>query len=34
MITYLKITNLKFGLLINFNLPLIRDGIHRVLNNL
>jgi GxxExxY protein len=28
--TYLKLTARKFGLLINFGAPLIKDGIHRV----
>ena len=32
VITYLKLLNLPLALLINFNVPLIRDGIHRVLN--
>ena len=32
--TYLKLTNLKLGLLINFNVALIKDGIHRIVNNL
>ncbi|MDF3077962.1 MAG: GxxExxY protein [Sphingobacteriaceae bacterium] len=32
--TYLKLTNLKLGLLINFNMPLLKDGIHRVANGL
>lgn len=32
--TYLKLTNLRLGLLINFNVHLIKDGIHRVVNNL
>jgi GxxExxY protein len=32
--TYLKLTNIKLGLLINFNEPLIKDGIKRVVNNL
>jgi len=32
--TYLKLTNLKLGLLINFNVPLIKGGIHRIVNNL
>jgi GxxExxY protein len=32
--TYLKLTNLKLGLLINFNVPLIIDGIHRIVNKL
>lgn len=30
LITYLKLTGLRLGLLINFNVPLIRDGIRRV----
>jgi GxxExxY protein len=34
VITYLKITNLKLGLLINFNQALIKDGIRRLVNNL
>ena len=34
VITYLKLTNLKLGLLINFNVALIKDGIKRVVNNL
>ena len=34
VLTYLKLTNLKFGLLINFNVPLIKDGIHRIVNKL
>ena len=29
VLTYLKHTNLKLGLLINFNVNLIKDGIHR-----
>ena len=32
VITYLKLLELPLGLLINFNVPLIRDGIHRLLN--
>ncbi len=32
--TYLKLTNIKLGLLINFNVALIKDGIHRIVNNL
>ncbi len=32
--TYLKLTKLKLGLLINFNVPLIKDGIHRIVNKL
>ncbi|MEO6670449.1 MAG: GxxExxY protein [Ferruginibacter sp.] len=34
LLTYLRITNLKLGLLVNFNVPLIKDGIHRIVNNL
>ena len=31
-LTYLKLAKLKVGLLINFNLPLIKDGIHRLVD--
>lgn len=34
LLTYLRITNLKLGLLINFNEKLIKDGITRIVNNL
>ncbi|WP_332454285.1 GxxExxY protein [Chryseobacterium aquaticum] len=34
VLTYLKLTNIKLGLLINFNTPLIKDGIHRIVNKL
>lgn len=34
LLTYLRLTNLKLGLLINFKVPLIKDGIHRIVNNL
>ena len=30
ILTYLKLTGHRLGLLINFNVPLIRDGIHRL----
>jgi GxxExxY protein len=33
-LTYLKLSGLKLGLLINFNTPLLRQGIHRIVNNL
>ncbi len=33
-LTYLKMKNLKLGLLINFNVKYLKDGIHRVVNNL
>lgn len=32
LLTYLRLTKLKLGLLVNFNSPLIRDGISRVIN--
>ena len=32
--TYLKLTSIKVGLLINFNEALLKDGFHRVVNNL
>lgn len=32
--TYLKLTGCKLGLLVNFNVNLIKDGIHRIVNNL
>jgi GxxExxY protein len=34
LLTYLKISNIKLGLLINFNSVLIKDGITRIANNL
>ena len=33
-LTYLKLTDLKLGLLINFGAPLLKDGIHRIVNGL
>lgn len=30
--TYLKLTNLKLGLLVNFNSALLKDGIKRIIN--
>jgi len=32
LLTYLRWTRLRLGLLINFNVPLLRDGICRVVN--
>jgi GxxExxY protein len=32
LLTYLRLTNHRLGLLINFNSPLIKDGIKRVAN--
>ena len=34
VITYLKLADLRLGLLVNFNVGLIKDGIHRIVNNL
>lgn len=34
LLTYLRLTNLKLGLLINFGSVLIKDGISRVVNGL
>jgi GxxExxY protein len=34
VLTYLKLTGLKLGLLINFNSPLIKTGITRIVNDL
>lgn len=34
LITYLKLTDIKLGLLVNFNEALIRDGIKRIVNGL
>ncbi len=34
VLTYLKLTNLKLGLLINFNEAYIKNGITRIVNNL
>ena len=34
LLTYLKLTNCKLGLLINFNVVLIKNGIKRIVNNL
>ena len=34
LLTYLKLTGIKLGLLVNFNEALIKDGIHRIVNKL
>ena len=31
--TYLKLSNIYDGILVNFNVNLIKDGFHRLLNN-
>jgi GxxExxY protein len=33
-LTYLKLSGLHLGLLINFNVPVLRQGIKRLVNNL
>ena len=33
-LTYLKLSKLKLALLINFNVPLVKNGIKRFVNNL
>ncbi|MCL2040709.1 MAG: GxxExxY protein [Bacteroidales bacterium] len=32
LLTYLKLSGKKLGLLINFNVPLLKNGIHRKIN--
>ena len=32
LMTYLRLTSLRFGLLINFNVKLLKEGIRRVVN--
>jgi len=34
VLTYLKLSGLKLGLLINFNTKILKEGIHRIVNNL
>lgn len=34
LLTYLRLSDLRLGLLINFGEPLIKDGIHRIVNGL
>jgi len=34
MMTYLKLTDLRLGLLLNFQVPFFRDGIKRVVRGL
>lgn len=34
MLTYLRLTGLRLGLVINFGERLVKDGIHRIVNNL
>jgi GxxExxY protein len=34
IISYLKLANKKLGFLINFNVPVLKDGFHRYVNGL
>ncbi|MFH1975156.1 MAG: GxxExxY protein [Pseudomonadota bacterium] len=34
LLTYLKLSNLKLGFLLNWNVTLMKDGIKRMVNNL
>ena len=34
LLTYLKLSGLNLGLILNFNVPLMRDGIIRIVNEL
>lgn len=34
LLTYLKLTDLKLGLMVNFNVNLVKDGIVRLVNKL
>jgi len=34
VLTYLRLLNLRLGLVINFHVPVLKDGIFRVVNNL
>jgi len=33
LLSYLKLSNKKLGLLINFNVPRLKTGIKRIVNN-
>jgi GxxExxY protein len=34
VLTYLRLLNLRLGLVINFHVAALKDGVHRVVNNL
>ena len=34
LLTYLRLSDVQLGLLINFNVPKLVDGVHRVVNKL
>ena len=33
LLTYLKLAKLEFGLLVNFNVPILKQGLRRIINN-
>jgi GxxExxY protein len=33
LLSYLKLTGKRLGLLINFNVPLLKNGVKRLVNN-
>ncbi len=33
ILSYLKLSNINLGLLVNFNVNLIKEGMHRIVNN-
>jgi len=33
IISYMKLTNKKLGFLVNFNVPMLKDGFKRYVNN-
>jgi GxxExxY protein len=34
LLTYLKLSDLRLGMLINFNVPILKNGIKRIANGL
>ena len=34
LLTYLRLNDVRLGLLVNFNVPKLVDGVHRVVNSL
>jgi GxxExxY protein len=34
LLTYLRLTGIKLGLLINFGQKCVKDGVHRIVNGL
>jgi GxxExxY protein len=34
LLTYLKLSGRRLGFLVNWNVPLIKNGVHRMVNNL